>query len=519
MMDLKNTLLQGGGIAALVAIIVGAWGYIRSIWKYIVNIFIGESILKDDAANATVAFSFNKAIRSPLGMRVFGGYESYVHPKRWSESIVYEGITSDPILVKYNKRYALVSLAGGGEKSSSSNIGEYNDNMANVVKVRYLRWFFDIEKFIIEAVDFYNSEKRQRNGDNNKKNKHTRFKMVRYSGRGYSLREDGKPPEPTAGNSPATSKGGNRIENLIMTGVFRLLRWNREDLQMKPEDGQSPFTGYPFPDEVGEAIKELNCWLNNEKWFRSKSIPWRRGWLLYGPPGTGKSTLVRALAMYFDLPVFIFDLSSMTNDQFVKYWEEMLSNTPCIALIEDIDSVFHGRKYVGSEMQGIPHITYDCILNCISGVKQAGGVFMIVTTNFVDKMDTALGVLDKDGKSSRPGRIDKAIHLGNMAEPQRKVLAKHILSDYPELVEETVKLGDGETAAQFQSRCAQIALSRFWTDSKFLDKKPIEVVHFENKEEEEEEGYVTIPPPPNNPSAEFYVGDDYHVVRPAKRVS
>ncbi len=268
---------------------------------------------------------------------------------------------------------------------------------------------------------------------------------------------------------------------------------------MKPEEGQSPFTGYPFPDEVGEAIKELQCWLANEKWFRSKSIPWRRGWLLYGPPGTGKSTLVRALGMFFDLPVYIFDLSSMTNNDFVRSWDQMMSNTPCIALVEDMDAVFNGREYVGSMTQGVAHLTYDCILNCISGVKAADGVFLVVTTNHVDKMDVALGIPNREGKSTRPGRIDKAIHLGNMAEPQRRLLARHILSDYPELVEETVKLGDGETAAQFQARCAQLALSKFWTDEKFRNKT-IEVVHIGNRKSGEEEfaAYFETPPPPTN---------------------
>ena len=264
-----------------------------------------------------------------------------------------------------------------------------------------------------------------------------------------------------------------------MTGAYRLLKWTREDLQMKPEEGQSPFTGYPFPDEVGEAITELQCWLANEKWFRSKSIPWRRGWLLHGPPGTGKSTLVRALAMTFDLPVYIFDLSSMNNNDFIRGWDNMMSNTPCIALLEDFDAVFNGREYVGSVSQGVPHLTYDCILNAISGVKQADGVFLVVTTNHVEKMDVALGIPNAQGKSTRPGRIDKAIHLDNMARPQRLLLAKHILSDYPELVDETVEAGEGETAAQFQSRCAQLALSKFWTDDKFKNRT-IEVVHIDN---------------------------------------
>lgn len=476
--NLKSMLVSGGGLAAVAAGIIAAWGYIKNIGRYFVGIFIGTSVLKDEAGDAAMAYAFSRAIKSPIGLRIFGGYETYVHPKRWAETVAYEGMTSDPILVRYGRQFALVSLRGNNGVGDV-NIGE--TGRGNTIVVRYFRWFFDIEKFTIEAIDFYNSEKRQRNGDKHKPKRHNRFKIIRFSGRGGHMEDDSRksPPDGYPGNSVA--KEVSSVENLIMTGVYRLLHWTREDLQMKPEEGQSAFTGYPFPDEVKEAITELQCWLANEKWFRSKSIPWRRGWLLYGPPGTGKSTLVRALGMHFDLPVYIFDLSSMTNNDFVKSWEQMMTNTPCIPLIEDMDAVFNGREYVGSISPGVPHLTFDCILNCISGVKAADGVFLVVTTNHIEKMDPALGIPDMNGKSTRPGRIDKAINLGPMAKPQRLLLANHILSDYLELVDETVELGEGETAAQFQSRCAAIALSKFWKDDKFKNRT-IEVMHFDNSD-------------------------------------
>ena len=258
------------------------------------------------------------------------------------------------------------------------------------------------------------------------------------------------------------SAHNSEVEKMIMNGAYRLLKWNREDLQLKPEDGATPFTGYPFPESIQTSIKELQLWLENEKWFRSKSIPWRRGWLLYGLPGTGKSTLVRALGMTFDLPIFIFDLSRLNNESFSHEWETAMTNTPCIVLIEDIDGIFDGRKNISIGNSNQQTLTFDCLLNHISGVKQSDGIFLIITTNHIDKLDNALGVPDSIGKSSRPGRIDKVIHLGLMEREQRLMLANHILSDYPSLIEETVNLGEGETAAQFQNRCANIALNKFW---------------------------------------------------------
>lgn len=467
------------GLTAIGAILATCWRHVMTFGRYLIGIVIGTSLLKDEAGNAVMAYAFHKAIRSPLGVRVFGGFESYVHPKRWTETVAYEGFSTDPVVVKFGRQFALVSLAG----QQSDMAGEY-ENRGRVVTIRYFRWFFDIEKFTLASVEHYNAQKRRTKDVNQKTQKkiNNRFRIVRFSGGGYE-KESGEGYGKSNSPAIAAPEGPRGIENMIATGACRLLGWKREDLQQQPEEGQSPFTGYPFPNEIAEGIQELELWLSHEKWFRSKSIPWRRGWLLYGPPGSGKSTLVRALGMTFDLPVFIFDLSGMTNDHLCKAWEEMMQSTPCIALIEDIDNVYHGREYVGSKTMGKPNVTFDCLLNCISGVKQADGVFLMITTNHVDKLDPAIGIPDANGRSTRPGRIDKALMLGLMAREQRIQLAKHILTDFPELVDETVEKGEGETAAQFQARCAQLALSKFWAEKrKLTDETPsyVEAVHFDD---------------------------------------
>lgn len=469
------------GLTAIGAIVATTWRHIATLGRYIVGLFIGRAILKDHAGSAAMSFAFNRAIKSPLGLRLFGGYESYVHPKRWRESVAYEGLSAEPFLIKYKKSFALICLASG---ASRDEIGEA-DNRSRTTQIYYLRWFFDIEAFIIDSMEYYNNLKRQRDeGTSKKSNKMTRFNITRCCGRSTYYNDDSKGYAREAAPTRASISDGHNCdaEVMVMTGIYRLLKWSKEDLQLKPEEGQNAFTGYPFPPEIESAIKELELWLSHEKWFRSKSIPWRRGWLLHGMPGTGKSTLVRALGMSFDLPLYIFDLSTMSNDDLVKSWDEMMSNTPCIALIEDIDNIFDGRTYVGSTNLKTSHLTFDCLLNCISGVKQADGIFLIITTNHLDKLDPAIGIPDSTGKSSRPGRIDKALHLGLMAEPQRLLLAKHILSDYPQLIDETVKYGEGETAAQFQARCTQLALNKFWNEQKALSTENSykEVMHFDS---------------------------------------
>ena len=75
---------------------------------------------------------------------------------------------------------------------------------------------------------------------------------------------------------------------------------------------------------------------------------------MYGPPGTGKTALVRAFAEDLDLPIYVFSLAQMSNGTLMDCWKNLQLNIPCIALIEDIDNIFDGRKNI---CQKVPFYT------------------------------------------------------------------------------------------------------------------------------------------------------------------
>jgi SpoVK/Ycf46/Vps4 family AAA+-type ATPase len=192
------------------------------------------------------------------------------------------------------------------------------------------------------------------------------------------------------------------------------------------------------------------------------------------------------------MPIYVFNLAQMSNHQLIKAWGDMQVNVPCIALIEDIDNVFHGRENVARKNAPMPlllaakgedgegdrpmtPLTFDCLLNCLDGVERADGVFTIVTTNDIAKVDPALGQPRTlpDGSvefiSTRPGRIDKAVELTWMEPADKKLMAQRILGGYPRECAEMVAFIDRypdlqETPAQFQERCAQVALACFWNE-------------------------------------------------------
>jgi hypothetical protein len=120
-------------------------------------------------------------------------------------------------------------------------------------------------------------------------------------------------------------------------------------------------------------------------------------------------------------------------------------------------------------------LTFDCLLNCLDGVERTDGIFTVISTNDIGKVDPALGQPRKlpDGTtefiSTRPGRIDKAVELTFMEPGDKKLMAKRILGEFPDQYLEMLEFIDKypdlqESPAQFQERCGQIALACFWKE-------------------------------------------------------
>ena len=290
-------------------------------------------------------------------------------------------------------------------------------------------------------------------------------------------------------------------------GTCRLLAHTPDQLGKRPTADGKALDNLIFPQRVKDLIKEIGLWRKSRDWYREKGIPWKRGWMLYGPPGTGKTALARAFAEDLNMPIYVYNLAEMGNQELMRAWAEMQMNVPCIALIEDIDNVFHGRENVARKNAGFsmmmappkkddgdgdgdrgrgmlaPPLTFDCLLNCLDGVERSDGIFTIITTNDIAKIDPALGQPRKlpDGAtefiSTRPGRVDKAVELGFMEPADKKKMARRILGAYERECMDMVAFVDHfpdlpETPAQFQERCAQVALRCFWAEQEGAEVAP-----------------------------------------------
>lgn len=185
---------------------------------------------------------------------------------------------------------------------------------------------------------------------------------------------------------------------------------------------------------------DIELFQNNEGWYLEKGVNYKRNYLFYGPPGNGKTTCVLSLAQKFQKDLCILNLgdAELTEKQFLYLISSMPSNS--WLCIEDVDATkanvqerkpkklqkntlemssvgtiettegskinfSSGRKNSSNKES----ISLSTILNAFDGFYTPHGLVSFMTTNYVDKLDSAL---------LRKGRIDYRLELENANEYQ-----------------------------------------------------------------------------------------------------
>lgn len=433
------------GGAALLGVVAACWAKIKLFTWRLLNLLVVRAKLDHDSAKALTAFCWSEMYRTPFGEKHFGAYNDYVQTLDRYQTIGFEMVGWDPIIFWQGWRPLLVSLSvqpveGGG-------------NAGYFTTLTFIRGCFDLEQLLIKALDRYNDIKHSGEAGN-------RYNVTRAHGNG-SMKMGRYHSEKVVRGSGSRGDGPDAVTE-SSSPDRRYLKWQRQEIGM-PRGSNDPFGPLAFPPTTMAAVERCQRWLDSEKWYKEKDISWRLGILLYGPPGTGKTSFVKAIGRKLNLPIVSYDLASFSNQEFEEEWQRMLISAPCIALLEDVDAVFDGRENrLGDEGGGL---TFDCLLNCMGGIKDANGVLIFITTNRPESLDEALGKPDAErGISTRPGRIDLAVELGPLDQAGREKLAERILCDCPDLVPLLVSQGEGDTGAQFTERCSKVALEHYWQE-------------------------------------------------------
>lgn len=416
-----------------------AWGQIKGFLLNVVRLVLVETQVSGIASTALLQYLRLHGKRMPTNVLKYASMWVYAQSRKGMGILLFEGSRDLPTQWYWFKGNAFTVTEKRGQDK------ERGITIENLTSLRYLRGTIDAEALLNEAITWY---------ENRDKVSQAAIKTPRF----YVRRFIGRGADAATANLTGEAKMGAQSVPVGMADedwkFSHLLNYSIGDLGYS-----ATLFFYVFNQNAQKIHDDVARWLKSKEWYEQKGLLHRRGSLLFGPAGSGKSSLIRKVGQSLDLPVFAFELSTMTDQQLIGFWDEARRSGPCIIVMEDIDTVFHKREPANPNIK----LSFECLLNCISGVEPAEGVYLFITTNKLEELDDALGVPNERGVSTRPGRLDTCFHMGEITVDEKKQIASHFLGEHPEVGAHLIEESNGCTAAQFSDMCSQKALELHWS--------------------------------------------------------
>lgn len=442
-MQLSDLLLVGGGTAG-VGIIAGFWqtikSYISNLKDYVFQtVRFGDSIPEDYHNDKQImktlvfCYLYNKYRIGLFYPKNYQMTDSWVRSLKTFDKVLFESPVYDRTIIFW--------------KGIIPIFYSWNDSSISV-----LRGTINYEKILLDVLDFYKASKL--NADN------IRYRVNYIVGKNNHDSDRG--PASSQGENTSPKPASDDSMGLLKQ-LSRYLKYDRSDIGLElNEKSRYIFTS----DELMTVFKKCKFWRSHKVWFEERGIAWKFGCGFHGAPGGGKTFLARVIAEELNIPVYVFDVCTLTNSEFRAGWRQMLQDTPAMVLIEDIDSAFDGRVNTNANTLK-DHMTFDCLLNCIDGVEKVNGVLFVLTTNKIEKVDAAL---------LRPGRVDSLVEVRLPTPDSLWALCKRILNDHPEEWDKVVQAGidNKDSMSAFNYRCSELAQKLLWEKSLTFDKDKLE---------------------------------------------
>lgn len=191
----------------------------------------------------------------------------------------------------------------------------------------------------------------------------------------------------------------------------RVYNYNKENWTSTNKLKRSIDTIYMNNEQKEKLLNDVTSFFNSKDWYVKRGVPYRRGYLFYGLPGTGKSSVALALASYAERPLYIINLTQMSDASLTTAFNNIPPGS--IILMEDVDSCSTtlSRETISNAPNGaqladpLQTLSLSCLLNVLDGVNAYENSIVILTTNYPEKLDSAL---------VRAGRINCKIEFDKL---------------------------------------------------------------------------------------------------------
>lgn len=143
-------------------------------------------------------------------------------------------------------------------------------------------------------------------------------------------------------------------------------------------------------------VNGLVNWDKSKDWYDEHQLVHKIGVFLYGKPGTGKSTVAKAISsMFGNAPILTIDPNNIMNSVNGILKMRKKYDGTIVVLIEDFDMYFKSREEIenveiGLDQKKQKDFNQNAIFQLLDGVYSTDDTIYVATTNYKDRIDTAL---------------------------------------------------------------------------------------------------------------------------------